>query len=71
MSNKISVGEIPQMLEYTTGLNMSVMVTGLSGIGKTEQARALDMPTGVVTSLIHGYHNSIQVIREVYRIVMV
>ena len=40
MSNKISVGEIPQMLEYTTGLNMSVMVTGLSGIGKTEQARA-------------------------------
>ena len=40
MSNKISVGEIPQMLEYTTGLHMSVMVTGKSGIGKTEQARA-------------------------------
>ena len=40
MSNKISVGEIPQMLEYTTNLGMSVMVTGKSGIGKTEQARA-------------------------------
>ena len=40
MSNKISVGEIPQMLEYTTNLGMSAMVTGKSGIGKTEQARA-------------------------------
>ena len=40
MSNKISVGEIPQMLEYTTNLGMSVMVTGKSGIGKTEQGRA-------------------------------
>jgi len=40
MSNKISVGEIPQMLEFTTDLGMSAMVTGKSGIGKTEQARA-------------------------------
>lgn len=40
MANTISVGEIPQLLEYTTGLGMATMITGKSGIGKTEQGHS-------------------------------